>query len=201
VQIQDVLPHLSEADLERIAAELGQFMAAFHAVAIPGFEREFGPWSRYLDERLAGARELHRSRGVDPARVDQIAAFVAASAPALRALGPSVLIHADLTAEHVMLVEAGGSWRVSGVLDLADAMIAPAALDLIAPFMDIFRARRVPQRRLMAEAGVRVPEPVSQALMAVALQHRFVHFDHWLAAEIKAGVTDVADIARVVFPD
>ena len=37
--------------------------------------------------------------------------------------------------------------------------------------------------------------------MAVALQHRFVHFDHWFAAEIKAGVTDVADIARVVFPD
>jgi hygromycin-B 7''-O-kinase len=201
VQIQDVLPHLSEADLERIAAELGQFMAAFHAVAIPGFEREFGPWSRYLDERLAGARELHRSRGVDPARIDQIAAFLAPRAPALRALGPPVLIHADLTAEHIMLGEQGGRWRLSGVLDLADAMIAPAALDLIAPFIELFRERRDPQRRLMAESGVRVAEPVSQALMAVALQHRFVHFDHWFAAEIKAGVTDVADIARVVFPD
>jgi hypothetical protein len=100
-----------------------------------------------------------------------------------------------------MLGEQGGRWRLSGVLDLADAMIAPAALDLIAPFIELFRERRDPQRRLMAESGVRVAEPVSQALMAVALQHRFVHFDHWFAAEIKAGVTDVADIARVVFPD
>jgi len=202
VQSQEVLPHLGEADLERIAAELGQFMAAFHAVAAPDFEREFGPWSRYLDARLAGARELHRSRGVEPARVDQIAVFVAARAPALRALGPPVLIHADLTAEHIMLIEAGGHWRLSGVLDLADAMIAPAALDLISPFMDIFRARRGPQRRLMAEAGVRgVPEPFSEAIMAVALQHRFVHLDNSFAAEIKAGVTDVAAIARAVFPD
>jgi len=99
VQIQEVLPSLGGAELERIAADLGQFMRAFHAVAVPGFERQFGPWSRYLDERLAGARELHLSRGVDPARVDQIAALLAARAPALRALGPPVLIHADLTAE------------------------------------------------------------------------------------------------------
>ena len=202
VQIQDVLPRLGEADLERIAAELGQFMAALHAVAVPGFEREFGPWSRYLDERLAGARALHLSRGVEPARVDQIAAFLAARAPALRALGRPVLIHADLTAEHVMLVETGGRWRLSGVLDLADAMIAPAELDLIAPFMGLFRARRGPQRRLMAESGVRaVAEPFSQAVMAVALQHRFVHFDDWFAVEIKAGITELTDIARVVFPD
>ena len=202
VQIQEVLPSLGGAELERIAADLGQFMRAFHAVAVPGFERQFGPWSRYLDERLAGARELHLSRGVDPARVDQIAALLAARAPALRALGPPVLIHADLTAEHVMLVESGGTWRLSGILDLADAMVAPAELDLISPILELFRGRRGPQRRLMAESGVQaIAEPASQALMAVALQHRFVHFDHWFAAEIGAGITEVSDIARAVFPD
>jgi hygromycin-B 7''-O-kinase len=202
VQIQSVLAGLGEDELELIAGDLGQFMGAFHAVAIPGFEREFGAWSRYLDERLADARALHSSRRVDPARVEEIAAFLADQAQALSALGPPVLIHADLTAEHVMLVETDGRWRLSGILDLADAMIAPAELDLVAPFVELFRGRRGPQRRLLAESGVRaVAEPFSQTVMAVALQHRFVHFDHWFAAEIEAGVTDVGEIARVVFPD
>ena len=202
VQIQSVLPSLGEDDLERIAGDLGQFMGAFHTVAIPGFEREFGPWSRYLDERLAGVRALHASRGVDTARIDQIAAFLATRAPMLRALGPPVLIHADLTAEHVMLVEEGGRWRLSGVLDLADAMPAPAELDLVAPCLELFRGRHGAQRRLVAESGVNPGDsPFSQAVMAVALQHRFIHFDHWFAAEIGAGVTEIADIARAAFPD
>ncbi len=202
VQIQSVLSHLDDDDLERIAGDLGQFMAAFHAVAVLGFEREFGTWPRYLDQRLADARALHGARRVAPARVDQIAAFLATHAPALRALGPPVLIHADLTAEHVMLVQQGGRWRLSGVLDLADAMMAPAELDLVAPFVALFRGRRGPQRRLAAESGARtVAAPFSQGLMAVALQHRFVHFDDWFAAEIEAGVTGITDIASVVFPD
>ncbi len=201
-QIEQVLPRLGERDLERIAAELGQFMRAFHAVDVPGFERPFGPWRRYLEERLAGACELHLSRGVDPKRVEQITAFLSTSAAALRALGPPVLIHADLTDDHVMLVEEGGRWRLSGVLDLADAMTAPAELDLIAPFIELFRGRRAPQRRIMAEAGVGEPRGAFSVLfMAVALQHRFMHFDDWFAPEIKAGVTDVADIARRAFPD
>ena len=202
VQIEAVLPSLDAADLERLAAELGQFIGAFHAVAVPGFERPFGPWPRYLEERLAGARELHRSRGVDPGRVEQIVAFLADQAPVLRALGPPQLVHADLTAEHVMLAEAEGRWRLSGVLDLADAMVAPAELDFVAPFVELFRGRRVPQRRLMAESGVRASAmPFSALFMAVALQHRFMHFDDWFAPEIAAGVTDVRTIAAAAFPD
>jgi hygromycin-B 7''-O-kinase len=201
-QIEAVLPSLGEADLERIATELGQFMRAFHAVDIPAFERPFGPWARYLEERLAGARDLHLGRGVDPRRVEQIAAFLTDRAPTLRALGPPVLIHADLTAEHVMLAETGGRWRLSGVLDLADAMIAPAELDLVAPFVELFRGKRGPQRRLMAEAGVSEPDGPSSALfMAVALQHRFMHFDDWFAPEIASGLADLPSIAAAAFPN
>ena len=199
--IQDVLATLGEADLERIATELGQFMRAFHAVAVPGFERPFGPWARYLEERLAGARELHLSRSVDPERVEQITAFLSTRAAALRALGPPVLIHADLTDDHVMLVERAGRWRLSGILDLADAMMAPAELDLVAPILELFCGRRSLQRRLVKESGARVGSPFSDAFMAIALQHRFIHFDNWFKAEIAAGVTDLGDIGRAVFPD
>lgn len=200
--MQDVLTNLAEAEIEAIAAELGQFIRALHAVAVPGFERPFGPWPRYLDGRLAGAQALHLERGVDPARVEQIIALLARREAPLRALGPPVLVHADLTGEHVMLAREGGRWRLAGVLDLADAMMAPAGYDLISPCVELLRGRCAAQRRLIEASGADVGDaPVSEAMMALALQHRFIHFDHWFAAEIAGGVTNLADIARAVFPD
>ena len=200
--MQDVLPGLAEAEIEAVATELGQFMRAFHSVVVPGFERPFGPWARYLEGQLAGARALHLGRGVDPARVEQIMALLARREADLRALGPPVLVHADLTGEHVMLTRQSGRWRLSGVLDLADAMTAPAGYDLISPAVELFRGRRGAQRRLAEASGAAVGDaPLSEALMALALQHRFIHFDHWFAAEITAGLGDVEAIARAVFPD
>jgi len=198
VQIQSVLPALSDADLDRIADELGAFMAAFHAAPSVGFERAFGPWPVYLDNALTNARAVHLGRGNSPEVADRIAAFLSPYDNALRALGPPVLIHADLTDEHVMLERAGGRWRLAGVLDLADAMTAPAALDLIAPFVGLFRGRAAPQRRLAAAAGVAPLSP--EQVMAVALQHRFMHFHDWFASELAGGMVDVGEIARAIFP-
>jgi hygromycin-B 7''-O-kinase len=201
VQFQDARARLTNTDFDNIADELGQFAGALHAIEIPGFERSFGPWTFYLDERLTGARGLHLARGVDPARVGQIEALLADLEPWIRGLVP-VLIHADLTDEHVMLAEQNGQWRLSGVLDLADAMNGPAPLDLVLPCIELFRGRRGPQRRLMDQAGVVIDGgPFSVAAMAVALLHPFIHFDHWFAGEIAAGAIDVWEIARLVFPD
>jgi len=196
-----VLPRLAEADLERIAGELGGFMQAFHQVSAAGFDRAFGPWPRYLAACLADPCALHLSRGNDPALAARIAAFVERRRAALEALGPPVLVHADLTAEHVLLGRANGQWRVTGVLDLADSMPAPAALDLVAPCLELFRGRAGPQRRLAAAAGIEIAEPdPSGWLMALALQHRFVCFHDWFAPELAGGLTEIAAIAAAVFP-
>jgi hygromycin-B 7''-O-kinase len=200
VAIEEVLTDLTEADLEGIADELGAFMAAFHAVPPAGFERSFGPWDRYLAGCLDGAEALHRSRGNDAGQVEAIVHFLGPQRAWLEGLGPPVLIHADLTTEHVMLAEVGGRWRLSGVLDLADAMVAPAALDLIPPLLELFRGRAGPQRRLIAAAGVTLPDDPPGALMAIALQHRFMHFHDWFRAELAGGLSDVAEIAAAVFP-
>lgn len=201
VQVQDVRAILTDADRERLAVDLGEFIRAFRAIEVPGFEREFGPWARYLAENLADVRRLHRARGAAAEWADRIAEFVDEHAGALRALGPPVLVHADLTAEHIMLSQSDGQWRLSGVLDLADAMVAPAAVDLINPCIEIFRGRRASQRTFMRSAGVGVDAPFAESMMALALQHRFMHFEHWFAPEIRGGLASVTDIARAVFPD
>jgi hygromycin-B 7''-O-kinase len=201
VQIEILLRSLTDADLDRIADELGVFMAAFQQVAAPGFERSFGAWPDCLDEALRDPVALHLRRGETPAWAERLAAFIQAHAAYLRELGPPLLIHADLTTEHVMLRQDAGVWRLSGVLDLADAMTAPAELDLIAPCLGPFRAKPAAQRRLMRACGASLEGPAAAArLMAVALQHRFMHFHDWFSAEIASGLTDVEAIAAAVFP-
>ncbi|HEY1927638.1 MAG TPA: phosphotransferase [Caulobacteraceae bacterium] len=202
IAMGEVLGELDEADLERIAEELGAFTCAFHAVPPAGFERSFGPWPRYLQACLDDAQALHRGRGNSAEQVADIVSFLAPRRSWLEALGPPVLIHADLTDEHVLVAETGGRWRVSGVLDLADAMVAPAPLDLTSPFLSLFRGKAAPQRRLLSVAGVDLPtDDRPGALMALALQHRFMHFHDWFRAEIASGLTSVAEIAATVFPD
>jgi hygromycin-B 7''-O-kinase len=197
----ELLGSLGDADFERIADELGAFMGAFHAVPPGGFDRGFGPWPRYLRRCLDDAEALHRERGASAEQASEIVRFLARWRDWLAALRPAVLIHADLTEEHVLVAEQDGRWRVSGVLDLGDAMVAPAALDLIAPLLSLFRGREGPQRRLVGAAGVTLPEDGwSAALMAVALQHRFMHFHDWFRLEIASGLTGVAEIAASVFP-
>jgi hygromycin-B 7''-O-kinase len=191
VQAQALLAELSQAEREALADDLGGFMRAFHAAGVAGFERTFGPWPRYLAQQLATRHDA------PPPWPTEIHRLVARHSEALRALGPPVLIHADLTAEHVMLEQAGRRWRLSGVLDLADTMPAPAELDLIAPFVELFRGQGAVQARLARAAGVQPLGP--ELTMALALQHRFITFPHWFAPELARGCETIEEVAAAVF--
>ena len=193
---QVIADELSAAEREGLADDLGAFMRAFHAAEAPELGRP--AWVDYLRPRLADPGATHAARGANAAWLEPIAAFVASHRPALEALGPPVLIHADLTAEHVMLARAAGAWRLSGVLDLADSTTAPAELDLIPPFVELFRGEGPLQARLAAASGVRLVSP--DMTMAVATQHRFFRLDEWFAGEIADGCATIEAIAAMAFP-
>jgi hygromycin-B 7''-O-kinase len=203
VQIEHVISDFTESDFEAVAVDLGQFMACFHRVRIPGFERDFGPWRTYLQRGIREAEQIHLSRGNSPDWARQIAELLERHQDQLVRLEP-MLVHADLTPEHVMVHQVNGRWHVCGILDVADAMLAPAQLDATVPMLDIFRGRRNPQRRLLREAGIELTtecERFSLLFMAIALLHPFSFFHDWFSAEIRSGLSRIADIAGLVFPD
>lgn len=204
VQLHHVMSDLAEADLEAIAADLGQFMASFHRVTIAGFDRDSEPWGRYLARFMREGATIHRSRGSNSDWAGQIAELLEGQHERLVRLGPPVLVHADLNPEHVTLQRVSGRWRVAGVLDLADAMLAPAELDATVPLLDIFRGRRNLQRRFLYEAGIASSaehDRFSLLFVAIALLHPFAFFEDWFATEVRSGLSRVADIASVVLPD
>lgn len=206
VQLHHVMSGLTEADLEAVAVDLGQFMASLHRVKIAGFDQNFEPWGASLERGIHDAVQIHRSRGNSPDWAGQIAELLAGQHDRLVRLGPPVLVHGDLNPEHVMLQRVSGRWRLSGVLDLADAMLAPAELDASVPLLDIFRGRRNLQRRFLREAGIAASaehehDQFSLLFMAIALLHPFAFFEDWFAGEIRSGLSRIADIAGAVLPD
>jgi hygromycin-B 7''-O-kinase len=203
IQLQRVIAELTEADFEALAVDLGRFLAAFHAIQVADFGRESGPWSHYLERSIRDAAQIHRSRGNSAEWTGQIAALLAREREQLARLGPPVLVHGDLTPEHVMLHRVSGGWRLSGVLDLADAMLAPAELDAAVPMLDIFRGCGDLQRRFLREAGIAPAaqgERFSTLFMAIALLHPFAYFHDWFGGEIESGLSHIADLAMAAFP-
>ena len=193
---QSLEDELDPLEREQLAEDLGAFMGAFHAVAAPDLGRP--AWADYLRARLDHPAGAHAARGTAQIWLDPIAAFLGRRRAALESLGPPVLIHADLTAEHVMLDRRGGRWRLSGVLDLADSTTAPAELDLVPPLVELFRGEGELQSRLAAACGVQLGGP--QPTMAIAMQHRFFRFDEWFAGEIADGYGTVEAVAAAAFP-
>jgi len=203
LQAKEVFKTLSPENLKTFASDIGEVIKAFSKIESKGFERSFGPWETYLANRLKNKRSIHLERGNSAEWVDKICHFLDKYAPIISSLGPAKLIHADLNHEHLMLNKVNSEWRVSGVIDLADAMNAPIELEFILPMLCFFRGKADLQRHLLLCAGYEPQFKMSEysnVMMAFALQNRFMAFHDWFAREIKNGAKSVEEVAGVVFP-
>lgn len=192
---------LDAAGKDRLARELGAAAAAIRAVPLAGYEREFGPWERYLAGILASPATAHRERGVSPEWVVRIESFLGGEGSERAAwlkdgMGEPGFTHADLNAAHVLFDDAGS---VAGIIDFADAMRAPPEVELLLPCLDYFRGDGSGQAALFAAAGLG-PRPDGRRLLALALVNRFIVFHDWFDRELAAGVDSLEALAEVVFP-
>jgi hygromycin-B 7''-O-kinase len=165
---EDVWPTLDRRARVRVAARMGEQIAALHALApppgLPTLTQE-----ALLGERLPRVLDDQRDRGADDALLVQIAAFV----DGLGTLTPvaPVLMHADLTSDH-FLVEDG---RITGLIDFADAFVGPWVYELAAPACFTVTGDPDAQRALLGGMG-RAPSPdLGLAVQAWAVLHRYAH--------------------------
>jgi hygromycin-B 7''-O-kinase len=103
--------------------------------------------------------------------------------PLDRLIGPGIrpcLIHADLTADHILGQLKNGAWTTNGLIDFGDAMVGDFVYELIALHLDLFRG----DKRLLAVylAAYGVDDQFYQSLptkaMSLTLLHRFDVFGY-----------------------
>ncbi len=202
-QAKDIFKIMEPTNKMTFASDIGYVIKAFNNIDSTGFERSFGPWDIYLANQLKNQRSIHLNRGNSTVWVDKICVFIETHAPALRKLSPAKLIHADLNHEHLMLTMINDIWRISGVIDLADAMNAPIELEFVLPIISFFKGRSEHQQLLLKEAGYSPQFKLSEysdIMMALTLQNRFIAFHDWFDREIEKGAESIEDIASAIFP-
>lgn len=202
-QAKNVFGKMDAENRMVFAADIGAAIGALHNINSEGFERKFGPWEAYLTNCLDNQKSIHLERGNKEEWADKIQSFVCKYADDLKKMSPVKMIHADLNHEHLLLTQKDNMWRLSGVIDFADAMNAPIEMDFVLPILCFFRGKVDFQRKMFESAKV-TPKfsgsHHSNILMALALQNRFIAFHDWFDREIERGALSVEEVAASVFP-
>jgi hygromycin-B 7''-O-kinase len=157
--IREVREAISDKNLMCIAADLGRRVRALHALPLDGvtsLDVTAASWLRYVRDQIPRTiKALNRESLLPQRLLGQIPAYVAEvldaslcnrASPSARTLSESafhpggcalscddlVLVSGDITEDHILLREVAGAWRISGLIDFADARIAPRDYEWVA---------------------------------------------------------------------
>lgn len=173
---------LSHQERLRLACEIGAAMAGLHAIATPPGDHR---WPAFLAARRAGVVANHRSRGAALHWLDQLDATLDAIDRPDR---PLVCLHTELLDEHIFVEQRAGRWRVSGLVDFADARVGHPDYELAALAEFLFKGEPGLLGACLAAYGWSRRDCVpAQAprLLSWALLHRFASLPRALAAAGK----------------
>ncbi|MEO2003118.1 MAG: aminoglycoside phosphotransferase family protein [Candidatus Poribacteria bacterium] len=130
---EDSWDDIPRGDQLSIAAALGATVRALHATdpgvladtkALPGSRREISPMNIAKNcEHIEATAEL------DTARAEEFTAFIRDEGAAIL-VETTCLVHCELTNNHIYLRHDSGTWRLSGLIDFADAMVSAPEFDI-----------------------------------------------------------------------
>lgn len=198
----DIVSKFNDRDRDHLVEDLTHLNKQLFSIEPVQIPRDFGTWSQLAANRIKEGATFHRRKGVSEFWIQQIDSLLSEVGDALLKLEDYRVIHADLNHEHILFEERKG-WRLSGVIDFADGMLAPKEIEMILPFLVFFRGQGERQKSLFIKSGLD-PEsyavPISRLMMGLTLCNRFLHFEEWFSREIKKeGLKDIRDISDRVF--
>jgi len=177
-RMDEVWPSLARADHLRIAAELGDLIAAMHALPVGLGAAAFAQvvWEAFIDERRAQCAAHQAARGADPAWLARVPGFLAS----LDLSDPraAVFLHTEVMPDHLLVDGAG---RLSGLVDFEPSMVGAREYEFAAVGLFFARGDRDLLRAVIAPAGLAPDESLSLRLCGYALLHRYSNLAWYLA--------------------
>lgn len=125
--IREIRDSLSPEDRAELARDLGRVIHAIHTTPlsrITTLDTRPSAWRALVAERRAACLEELRSRaGLAPSILVQIPDLFQSLQPLVPDGFQPCLLNADLTEDHILLTQEGGRWRLTALIDWADAEI------------------------------------------------------------------------------
>ena len=163
--VQEVWDELDTEEKRSIVERVGGFMRTLHRQEpIPELHTD---WAQFLAERVERWEEHHQAEGAwrDWIR-GRVANFREPSfAP--------VLLNADITDEHVLVVHRDGRWRFSGVIDFGDAMMGHPYYEFVTPLVCLTIGEPTLSRTLVESYGWALSPALADRLTTYCLLHKY----------------------------
>lgn len=175
VPIAHALDQLTPTDHARIATQVGELAAAFHAAPIAGLESLPPAWPAFLSGQIEGCVARHQGHGHPAPLVEEIAAHIQSAD--LDPIGGK-LLHTELTHQNLLAEKREDGWHLSGVVDFEPSMLGTPDYDLLGASIFICRGNAVAHRSFLEAYGLAssdINEPLIHRLMAYTLLHRYSH--------------------------
>lgn len=183
--LTEVWAHLSAPQRHRLATQLGEALAALHAITAPELD-DLAPadWERFLAEQRAGCVDRQRAAGLDSAWLARIPAFLD-SVPLDGSPTPPrpVLLHTEVMSDHLLVTPSPDGWSLSGLLDFESAMRGATEYEFAAVGLFVSRGDADFLRSLLLAYGYgpeRLDDALPRRLLSYALLHRYSNLRWWL---------------------
>ncbi len=179
VSIGEVYAQVSLADKLSMAQQMAEIARRLHGIPLTGstfFKADWADFRRFLEQQRNNLAVNHAEWQALPQHLRaQVEDYVLPVDELVEAHTPPHLIHADLTADHLLGELIGGRWQTNGLIDFGDVRVGNLLYELQALHLDLFKGdRRLLQVFLNAYGS---PEWQRHALprqaMSMALLHQF----------------------------
>jgi Phosphotransferase enzyme family len=186
---------------------LGEYLGKLHRLPLPHLpgtadtmEPGWDGYARFLRDQRSHCHANHQEWGDLPQHLlDQIGAFVLPVEQLIDLAAPPHLIHADLTADHLLGRFVNGSWQTLAIIDWGDARTGNLLYDLAALHLDMFAGDKTLLKCFLENYGLpeflRVNFP--QKALSMVLMHQFPMPPRIYAPH--QDVTSLQDLAERLF--
>ncbi|GII04686.1 non-ribosomal peptide synthetase [Planobispora takensis] len=177
--LSEVSGALPEAAIAGLYREMGAALRALHDVGLAQFGPLDGVREPSNEAYLGGQLDLRTAQfaefGGDPALHAEVTGYVAARRHLLARCRTPVLCHHDFHERNVMVAERDGSWHLTGVIDMENALGGDPLMDLAKTDYFAVRGDAVRRRELLAGYG-ELPADWSERVDLYRLYHAL---DQW----------------------
>lgn len=190
-----------------IAGEIGATVGALHAAGpgaladtkrLPGSRRETAPLNI-----ARNCEHIEATVGMAPASVAEFTAFIRDDGSAILA-EETCIVHCELTNNHIYLRQDRGNWRLSGLMDFADAMVGAPEFDIAWLWTWTFSRDEEAMRACLDTLydGRAVPDDLARRCLAATLVSYSAAdvWDEYVAARRGGPRPSVSGMAEWLFP-
>ncbi|HTN88247.1 MAG TPA: aminoglycoside 3'-phosphotransferase/choline kinase family protein [Sorangium sp.] len=202
--LEEAWPAMDGAERVAALARIGEIMRAAHALPTGGLEGIDLGWDAFVERQIAGCEARHRRMGLPEHLVSQIPSYLESARPLLPRSVVPVLLTGEYTPENLLVTQTDEGWRVTGMIDFADACLGPREYDLLGPCLFLAAGSAERQRALLGSYGYDLTAPgpeLRRRLMALALLHRYSNLKFQLRLDgWDSQVSSLSELEQRIWP-